>query len=76
MKRTFSRLVFLAGVIGLTFLPLVDLTPAQAAGPICQNIQGGPCSPEGRERSCVDGIDGGPGICVCSDGIWDCGTGF
>ena len=76
MKKMFSRLVFLAGVIGLASLPLLDITPAYAYGPICQNIQGGPCSPEGREQRCVDALDGGPGLCVCNEGLWNCGTGF
>ena len=73
--KNVSRLVLLAGVTGLAFWSLLDITPACAYGPICQNIQGAPCSPEGRERSCVDAYDGGPGLCICNDGLWNCGTG-
>lgn len=72
MKKTFSRLIFLAGVLGLVIWPL--LTPAYAHGPICQEIQGAPCSPNGAERSCVDALDWGPGICICTDTLWDCGV--
>jgi len=74
MKKKASRLVFLAAVIGLASSPLLDVTPAYAHGPICQNVQGGACSPDGRQLSCVDGNDGGPGLCICSGGLWDCGV--
>lgn len=73
LRKTFSRLFFLAGVLAVTLSPLLT-TPVHAHGPICQNLQGAPCSPEGSQRSCVDAIDGGPGICICTDGILDCGV--
>jgi hypothetical protein len=81
MRKKLFHLVFLAGVIGLVSPP-ANVIPATASlspsphGPICQAIEGGPCSPEGSERSCVDLYDGGPGLCICSSGLWDCGTGF
>jgi len=73
MKKKSARLIFLIAVLALVSLPI---TPAHAHGPICQNIEGAPCSPEGSERRCVDAIDGGPGICICTGGVLDCGTGF
>lgn len=76
MMKKLSPLSFLAGIIGLAFVLLLAITPAYAHGPICQNLEGGPCSPDGSQRSCVDAIDGGPGLCICTDGLWDCGTGF
>jgi hypothetical protein len=72
MKKTLVRLAFLAGVLGLASSPLLDPTPAYGHGPFCQNLNGGPCSPEGREQSCTDGYDGGPGLCVCNDSLWSC----
>ncbi len=71
MKKHVFRLLLLAAVIGLAASPL-DVTPAYGYGPICQSIQGGACSPDGRELSCTDALDGGPGLCVCTDGFWSC----
>jgi len=70
MKKLF-RLVFLAGVIGLASWAL-SITPAYALGS-CENINGGPCSPEGKTLRCLwNPDDGGQGLCICTDGLWSC----
>jgi len=63
------RLVFLVGVVGLASWA-VNTAPVHALGS-CDNINGGPCSPDGRTLRCYWN-DGGEGLCVCTDGLWSC----
>jgi hypothetical protein len=68
MKKTF-RLLFLVGALALTVWTL-NAKPVYALGS-CDNINGGPCSPEGRTLRCT-WSDGAPGLCVCMDALWSC----
>jgi len=63
MKNTL-RLVALMGVL---FLASLALSPRPAyALPYCDNLAGGPCSPDGKMITC------NWGHCFCTDGLWEC----
>lgn len=34
--------------------------------PLCSEVHGTPCSPNGATKYCKDGM------CLCTDGLWDC----
>lgn len=71
MRKTLSRLFFLAGILAATLSPLL-ITPAHASTPTCQSMQYTSCSLNGSKRICVDATTGKTGACFCLDHVFDC----
>ncbi|HEX4962983.1 MAG TPA: hypothetical protein VF173_19275 [Thermoanaerobaculia bacterium] len=70
MKKAL-RFVSLVAAVALVAFAL-NLKPAYALGS-CENINGGPCSPNGKTLRCLwNPNDGDQGLCICTDGLWDC----
>jgi hypothetical protein len=67
--KRIARLVLLA-LLALLASWSLSVPPAYALAS-CDNLQGGPCSPEGRTLRCL-WSDGGQGLCICTDGLWSC----
>lgn len=70
--KTSLRLVTLLGVM---YLVSWALSPRPAyAFPSCENLSGGPCSPDGRMINCTwtSSDPTFPGHCFCTDGLWEC----
>jgi hypothetical protein len=68
-----KRITLLASLVGALTLTvwLGNARPAFAA-PVCNDLNGSACSPEGRSLSCIWEDGWGWGGCSCFSGTWFC----
>jgi hypothetical protein len=68
-----KRITLLASLVGALTLTvwLGNARPALAA-PVCDELNGTECSPEGRTLSCRWADGWGWGFCGCYQGTWFC----
>jgi hypothetical protein len=64
---TMKNALRLVALVGVMFLVSWIGSPKPAyALPYCDNLAGGPCSPEGKMIECISGH------CWCTYGLWEC----